>query len=133
MLSGWIGAFVLSTLFAGEAARMLPSSLGPLLSSLLGYLGVFIGTLLIAGAVALALSFAVKSAGLGFTDRSLGSLFGLARGTLVVLALVLLGGLTPLPKEPFWRDAVLSGPFETAVIAMRPWLPEGLARNVRYR
>ena len=32
-------------------------------------------------------------------------------------ALVLLGGLTPLPKEPFWRNAVSSGAFETVIVA----------------
>lgn len=133
LLSGWVAAFVLSTLFAPELARMMPSSLGPLLASLLAYLAVFVGALLVSGGLAMLLSFAVKSVGLGVVDRSLGSFFGLARGVLVVLALVMLGGLTPLPKEPFWRDAVLSGPFETVVNAMRPWLPDGLAKNLRYR
>ena len=45
----------------------------------------------------------------------------------------MLAGLTPLPREPVWRNAVLSAPLETAVTAMKPLLPEGLAQRIRYR
>ena len=132
-LAGWAAAFVLSSMFGGPVAKMMPESLGPMLSSLLAYLAIFIGTLLVASLIAMLLSLLAKSAGLGATNRSLGAVFGALRGLLVLLALVLLGGLTPLPKEPFWRDAMFSGPIETAVVAIRPWLPEGLAQRVKYR
>jgi membrane protein required for colicin V production len=55
------------------------------------------------------------------------------RGLLVVLVVVLLAGLTPLPREPFWRDAFLSGPFETAALALRPHLPARLGQHLKYR
>jgi len=73
--------------------------------------------------VNMALSSAVRASGLAPADRALGSLFGLVRGLLLVLVIVLLAGLTPLPRQPFWRDAFLSGPFETAALALRPHLP----------
>jgi membrane protein required for colicin V production len=41
-------------------------------------------------------------------------------------------GLTTLPREPFWREATLSGPLETAVVALKPYLPAPLAARVRY-
>lgn len=132
-LAGWASAFVLSGVFGGTLARQMPASLGPMLASLLAYLAIFIGTLLLAGLIAMVLSKLANSAGLGITNRSLGALFGFLRGLLILLALVLLGGLTPLPREPFWRDAMLSGPIETAVVAMRPLLPEGLAQRVKFR
>ena len=132
-LAGWAAAFVLSSMFGGQVAKMMPESLGPMPSPLLAYLAIFIGTLLVASLIAMLLSLLAKSAGLGATNRSLGAVFGALRGLLVLLALVLLGGLTPLPKEPFWRDAMFSGPIETAVVAIRPWLPEGLAQRVKYR
>jgi membrane protein required for colicin V production len=50
-----------------------------------------------------------------------------------VLVVVLLAGLTPLPREPFWREAALSGPFETAALALRPYLPVGLMQRLKYR
>ena len=132
-LAGWVLAFVLATIFSGQVAHRMPESLGPLLAGLLGYLAVFVGVLLVAGLVALILSLLVRAAGLGIADRMLGALFGAARGVVMVLVAVMLGGLTALPREPFWRDAVLSGPVETAVLALKPLLPEGLAQRIKYR
>ena len=73
------------------------------------------------------------SAGLGWADRTLGAVFGAGRGVLVALILVLIGGLTPLPKEVWWREATLAPPLETAVIAAKPWLPAEVAKRIRYR
>ena len=39
----------------------------------------------------------IRKAGLGFVDRVLGALFGFARGGVLVLAFVLVAGLTTLP------------------------------------
>lgn len=132
-LGGWVGGFILATLFGGRVAGWLPLSLGSTLSALIGFLLVFIGVLAISWIVSLVLSSAVRASGLAPADRALGAIFGLARGLIIVLVVVVLSGLTPLPREPFWREAVLSGPFETAALALRPFLPEGLARRLKYR
>jgi membrane protein required for colicin V production len=55
------------------------------------------------------------------------------RGVMIVFVAVMLAGLTSLPKEPFWREAALSGPVETAVLAAKPALPKDLAQRIRYR
>ena len=132
-LGVWVGGFILSTLFGGQVASLLPQSLSPLLSALMGFLIVFGVVLVIGWIVGLALSSAVRASGLGPADRALGSVFGLVRGLIIVLVVVLLAGLTPLPREAFWREAALSGPFETAALALRPYLPPGLAQRMKYR
>ena len=132
-LLGWVAAFVLSSLFAQDVARMFPESLGPMLASLLAFLAIFIGMWFVSGLVGLVLSSLVKAAGLGWTDRLLGAVLGLLRGLIIVVLAVMLGGLTPLPREPFWHNAMLSAPLETLVTAMKPLLPEGLAQRIRYR
>jgi len=134
-LGVWVGGFILATSFGGYAARYLPQSLSPLLSALLGFLLVFAAVLLVGWLAGLALLSAVRASGLAPADRALGSVFGLVRGLLIVLIAVMLAGLTPTPlsREPFWRDAFLSGPFETAVLALRPYLPAGLAQRLKYR
>jgi membrane protein required for colicin V production len=75
----------------------------------------------------------LKASGLRPLDRVLGALFGVARGALVVLVLVLLAGLTPLPQQQWWRQALFAPPLETAVLAVMPWLPPELAKRIRYR
>lgn len=132
-LAGWIAAFVLATAFSGIVAVQMPENLGPLLSGLLAFLLIFVGVLVLSGIVGLVLSLLVRAAGLGIVDRLLGAAFGIVRGIAIVLLAVLMGGLTPLPHEPFWRQAVLSGPFETVALALRPYLPEGIAQRLKYR
>ena len=132
-LAGWIAAFVLATAFSGIVAVQMPQSLGPLLAGLLSFLLIFAGVLLVSGMVGLVLSLLVRAVGLGFLDRLLGAAFGVVRGVAIALLAVLLAGLTPLPREPFWRQAALSGPFETVALALGPYLPEGVAQRLKYR
>ncbi|HKW36791.1 MAG TPA: CvpA family protein [Burkholderiales bacterium] len=132
-LGVWVGGFVLATYFGSYVAGFMPQSLQPLWAALIGFLIIF-GVVLLAGWIAgMALSSAVRASGLAPADRAMGSLFGLVRGLLVVLVIVLLAGLTPLPREAFWREAFLSGPFETAALALRPHLPARLGQHLKYR
>jgi membrane protein required for colicin V production len=132
-LAGWVAAVILSGLFAQELARWLPIAVSPVLKAVIAYLAIFIGVLLLSGIVGVVLAKLFRAAGLGFTDRAMGALFGLARGVLIVFVAVMLAGLTSLPKELFWREAALSGPIETAVLAAKPALPKDLAQRIRYR
>jgi membrane protein required for colicin V production len=132
-LAGWIAGFILATAFSGIVARQMPESLGPMLSGLLAFLLIFVGVLLVSGVVGLVLSRLMRVAGLGFLDRLLGAAFGIVRGVAIALLAVLVAGLTPLPREDFWKQSVLSGPFESAALALRPHLPEGFAQRLKYR
>ena len=132
-LAGWVLAFVLALLFAGDLAGLLPESFANLaIRTALAAVLIFVVVLLAAGFGGMLLSRAFKAAGLGVTDRALGGVFGFARGGLIALAVVLAAGFTTLPKEPFWREATLTGPLETAVVAMKPILPRSWADKVKY-
>jgi membrane protein required for colicin V production len=74
----------------------------------------------------------LKSAGLGLEDRLLGSVFGLARGVLIVMVMVLLAGLTALPRQPAWSDAMLSPPLEAFARVIKPWLTQAVSRYISY-
>jgi membrane protein required for colicin V production len=73
----------------------------------------------------------LESTGLKPADRGLGLLFGLARGALIVMLVVVLAGLTRLPEEPFWRDAVSRPYVMQAMDELRHWLPPDLAKYVK--
>ena len=66
----------------------------------------------------------VKMTGLRSTDRALGAFFGLARGVLIGVVLVLVASLTPLPREQYWREAFFRYPLETMASWMQPRLPD---------
>ena len=130
---GWVAGFVLAMIFTQTVSAMIPASLGPVLSGLIAFISILLAAWVLAGFVGLLLAKLVQAAGLGWTDRLLGMVLGLVRGVVVVLVIVIMAGLTPLPREPFWRSAILSGPLETAVVAIKPMLPDGFAQKIRYR
>ena len=80
----------------------------PFVSMALAYLGVFIAVLLSIGFVNMVLSALLSKTGLSPADHGLGAMFGLLRGVLFVLILVILAGYTPLPEEPWWKNAMFS-------------------------
>jgi len=99
---------------------------------LAGCVLVFVGVLVVMALIRLAVQHMVKALGLSVSDRLLGMVFGLVRGVLVSMVLVGLGGMTAAPKQTWWQDATLSPPLETAVLAVKPWLPDDLAKRIRF-
>ena len=67
----------------------------------------------------------------GLTDRSVGAALGAVRGACVVVVMVLLAGLTSLPKKADWRDSFLVGVFQPFATSMVEWLPTSVARQFR--
>ena len=132
-LLGWVAAILVTRLFAPSAVPYMPAVLGTeAVRIVAAYAALFIGTLIIGGIMAWSLSKLVKFVGLGWIDGLLGVLFGMVRGVLIVLALVLAAGMTGLPKEPSWRNAWLSKPLEKVALATRAWLPDNVAQHVHY-
>ena len=132
-LAGWVIAFVTASLLAGAVAQHLEAMIAnEALRVLAAFVGVFTATLLTMSLIALAVSRLIRSAGLGVEDRLLGSVFGLARGMLIVMVLVLLGGLTALPRQPAWTNAMLSPPLEALAGAVKQWLPQAVSNYISY-
>lgn len=74
----------------------------------------------------------IKAGGLTLADRGLGGLFGLGRGLVIVLAAVILCGMTGIPRQDFWQDALLSPLAETAAFTVIPFLPGDIAGHVKF-
>jgi len=132
-LVAWVTAFVAANFLAAEVAVLLPQTVATVeLRLLAGFMVVFVVVLILMIVLAIMASKLVKSAGLGVEDRLLGGLFGLARGLLVVVILVLLAGLTSLPRQPVWRNALLSDPLQSVAVRIKSWLPAEFAKRVTY-
>jgi len=132
-LAAWVVAFLSANLLAAPVAPWLPDVIpSEELKLMAGFICVFVAVLIAMSVLAILASKLVKSAGLGVEDRLLGGAFGLARGMLVVIVIVLLAGLTSLPRQAVWRNAVLSGPLETLAVHSKAWLPADLAQRITY-
>ena len=132
-LAGWVLAFIAANTLSSAVAEWF----GPIISdaslrALTAFVAVFIVTLILASVVGIAVSHVLKSAGLGLEDRLLGGFFGFARGMLIVMLVVLLAGLTALPRQPVWSDAMLSPPLEALAGAVKPWLTQTVSRYISY-
>ena len=112
---------------------MLTGIADPVVRIVVAWVLVFVIVLLLMALVRLAVRGLLKALGLSLSDRALGVLFGTARGMLIVLALVALGGMLSLAKEGWWSEAYFSAPLETAVLACKPWLPPDVAKRIRFR
>ena len=74
----------------------------------------------------------VEKTGLSGTDRMLGLVFGIVRGVAVVGIIVLLAGLTPLPRDPWWNESRLLMHFEQLALWMRGYLPPEIASYIAF-
>ncbi len=95
----------------------------PFVSMALSYLGVFIVVLLAIGVINMTLASLLSKTGLTPADHGLGAMFGLLRGVLFVLVLVILAGYTPLPEEPWWKNAMFSKQVVSVVQQIKLRLP----------
>ena len=132
-LVGWVLAFVLANWFGPQVGALLPmhgASEG--LRLIAGFSLVFIVSVFGMALVNVLVGLLIRKIGLATADRGLGGLFGLARGVLIVVTLVFLGGMTTLPQEPFWHNATLRPLAETMVDTIKPLLPQTFVERIRF-
>ena len=128
VLAGWVGwAF-----FRVLAQQLTPWIEVPSLRLAAALAILIIGVLLVGGLVTYLIGELVDRTGLSGTDRLLGTVFGAARGVLLVAVLVLMAGLTPLPQDLWWQQSELIGYFEEAAIWLRELLPEDVAERFQF-
>lgn len=133
-LLAWVVAFFAARLWAQPVGDHLLAELSdPLWRPLAGFVTVFIVVLIAFALLRWLIGLLLKATGLQPLDRMLGAVFGALRGVAIMLILVLLAGLTPLPQQSWWRQAMFAPPLETGALAAKPWLPTELAKRIHYR
>ncbi len=124
-LLSWIGAFLVakfgSPMVSGWLSGMIDH---PKIRLAFSFVLVMVASVMLFSFLSLQVVKVVKMTGLSGTDRALGAFFGLARGVLVAVVLVLVASLTPLPRESYWRNAFFRYPLETMASWMQPRLPD---------
>ena len=132
-LAAWVMAFMAALEFGAPAGKLIFTGIAdPAIRALAGCVLIFVGVLVLMSLVRLAVRSMVKALGLSLSDRLLGMFFGLARGVLLVMLLVAAGGMTSAPQQHWWKEATLAPPLETAVLVAKPWLPDDLAKKIRF-
>lgn len=132
-LVGWVAAFIVANAFGAKLAPVLPSVIpGEALRLIVAFIALFLGVRILMGLLSLAIGALIEATGLSLADRGLGGLFGLGRGIVIVLAGVILCGMTSIPQQDFWKNALLSPMAETGARTVKPFLPAAFAQHVQY-
>ena len=130
-VAAWVAAFWSANRFSPDLSGMLPFS-GEPVRILAAFVAIFLATLIGAAIVTKLVSGIVKQVGLGWVDGLLGFIFGLVRGLLIVMVLVLLSGLTSFPESETWKRAQFRDMLETGAFIAGSWLPAGMTKHMRF-
>jgi membrane protein required for colicin V production len=123
-LVGWVAAFYVSQMYAPLAAAWLPmEGSSQMLRYAAGFVVVFIAVLVATVLVSWLVKKLVSAVGLGPLDRLLGSLFGLLRGVVILLAVTVLVGMTPMRETEAWKQAQGSQWLQQFLHVLKPVLP----------
>ena len=129
-LASWlIAGFIALKYFSPMADLLTPYIESPTIRTGAGFAVLYVCTLIVGAIINFMASQMVSKTGLSGTDKSLGVVFGGARGVLIVTVVVLLAGLTPMPNEAWWKDSTMVEYF----VNLADWIKEILPQDVANR
>jgi membrane protein required for colicin V production len=129
-IGAWVGAVVIAikTLPTSRdiAARWIdePAWLDPI-----GFIGAFMVALIVLALIARLIGRLVRGSALGGIDRSLGLLFGLARGAALVVIAYILGSMAVAVEQ--WPDPVLKARSLGMAYEGATWLARQMPEDYR--
>lgn len=123
-LSTWMIGIWVSATFASRMADILPVTIeSDAVKQAVGFAVLFLLTLIVGALINFMVGQLVKKTGLSGTDRLIGVAFGFFRGVFIVLAFVVVAGMTPLPELDWWQTSFLLERFEGVAIMLQDYMP----------
>ncbi len=123
----WGGAFVVALVFSPQMGEFLQQWITePTLNRLAAYTSLFVATLLVGGLLNYLVGQFIKSTGLSGTDRTIGAVFGIFRGVVIVAALLMIAGYTTVPQSSWWRESMFIEHLEPVA----SWLKEQVSDDI---
>lgn len=126
-LIGWVVAYVAAQALGPEVAPHLRiGTPGSALNIGASFVLVFLVALVVWSLVTWLVSRLVQASVLSAVDRTLGAVFGLARGVLIALVIVTIVSLTPWATSPTWRASHGVGSLQYVLSGLKPLLSTDL-------
>jgi membrane protein required for colicin V production len=127
-LAVWAAAFLVAFQYSGALALQLESHIElPSARTSLAFVSLFLLVLLVGGLVTFLIGKLVEKTGLSGTDRLLGAVFGSVRGLAIVLAIILVAGLTPVTQDPWWKQSKMI----QSLLPLAEWTAQYLPDYIR--
>jgi membrane protein required for colicin V production len=125
----WIAAFIVAQWLAPDAAALLPVERAPEAGRYaVGFVVVFIAVVFAGGLLAWLTRKLVQAVGLRPVDRTLGAMFGVIRGVVLLLALAVVINMSPARRAVWWTESKGAGISMAALKELKPLLPERFGR-----
>ncbi len=132
-LATWLAAgFIALSYYLVLADLLLPYIESPTMAQAVAFALLFLATLIVGAIINYMVSQLVSKTGLGGTDKTLGVVFGAARGVLIIAMIVLFAGLTPMPSEPWWQQSILVEHFLNVALWIKDLLPQDVANRFSF-
>ncbi len=130
-LLGWVVSFFAAQWFAQDAAAWLPmgESAGALRYAA-GFVIVFIASVFVCGFLTSLAKKLIEAIGLRPADRALGAIFGVLRGFVLLLAVAMVAGLTPVGDASSWQESRVAPALAEVLRGLKPALPEEFSRHL---
>lgn len=131
-LGTWLAAVLITLMFTSRFAVLLPMETveSPQARATISALALFVGTLLLGNLITWMIGRIMASVSLGLADRSVGVVFGVARGAVIVSLLVLGANLIPeLKQEVWWQQSLLLPRFQKVAAFIHAQLPDGIGQH----
>lgn len=127
-LIGWVAALIIAGRYMSSVAPYIPADWpgGALTQFVCAFAAIALTVKLAAGVLGALLGRLISVSGLRALDSSLGMVFGVMRGMILIIVLAALAGLTDLPGQAFWRNALLRPYVEQGVSELKAQLPSAL-------
>jgi membrane protein required for colicin V production len=131
-LAGWVVAWFAAQWAAPQLAPSLPVGAPGSALNLAAALSLcFIAALVVWGLAAKLIRMLIHATPLSLPDRLLGAAFGVLRGVVLLLAVSSVVALTPAAQSKAWRQSQGARWLTSALQALKPLLPDAVARAVR--
>ena len=121
-LAIWVAAFFIAVAFHERLAVLLNDSIDSAsIRYVLSFAILFVATLIVGAMVNHLIAELVKMTGLSGTDRMLGVAFGLTRGLVIVMAILILAPMAvPVEQDRWWHQSMLI----PQLLLMEQWCKE---------
>ena len=121
----WILAVVLSMAFAGLFAEKLENVIEtPSIRLIVANVSIFVAVLFVGALITHLVSKTVRATPFSGPDRALGAGFGVVRGSLIIVVILMLLGLTVAKEDPWRKESAFVPYFEPAASWLEQQLPE---------
>ena len=128
---GWVAAYFAAQWLAPSLVSYVPAEVAATgIRRGIAFGVMFLAFLVGWGLISRALRAVIRGSHMSTSDRALGAAFGMARGVVLLLAVVTVIRLTPLAEAAPWRHSSAVAWLESALRGLKPVLPRDVSRHL---